>query len=138
MGSARILGKQLGLEIDGDDYWADVISCVKKVEENGDTVTTFEDAQAGTTLKHYFEINMIQSTAADSFWTFCTEHVGEIVPFQYAVHGNAAPATGQPHLLGNVEIGNPPDLGGEAGRKNTYTATVRFDIIGEPTYDSTP
>jgi len=136
--SARIYGKQLKLEVDGADYWADIISCVKKVEENGDTVTTFEDAAAGTTLKHYFEITAIQSTDATSFWSFCTDNHGTEVPFEYAVHGNAAPSTNQPHLIGTLEIGMPPDLGGEAGRKNTYSFTMRCDIVGTPVLDRVP
>lgn len=136
--STRIYGKQLRLEIDGTDQWADTISCVLKNEENGDTVTTFEDASLGQTLKYYFEVTAIQSTDATSFWSWVYDNVGEIVAFEYAVHGNAAPATDQPHLVGTLEVLAPPELGGEAGRKNTFTFTTRLDIVGTPTLDRTP
>ena len=68
-GSTRIYVKQQRLVIDSTYYTADTISCVLKNEENGDTVTTFEDAAAGTTVKHFFEITAIQSTDADSLWS---------------------------------------------------------------------
>lgn len=136
--STRIYGKQLLLDIDGTDVWADTISCVMKNEENGDTVTTFEDASLGTVQKFYFEVTAIQSTDADSFWSWCYDNVGEVVAFEYAVHGNAAPSTDQPHIVGTLEVLAPPELGGEAGRKNTYQFTTRLDIVGTPTLDRVP
>jgi len=57
--STKIYGKQLRLEVDGTNYWADTISCVMKNEENGDEVTTFEDASLGQTLKYFFEITAL-------------------------------------------------------------------------------
>lgn len=137
-GSTRILGKQLRLEVDGDDHWADIISCVKKAEVNGDQVVTFEDAAAGEVFQYYFEITAIQSTDATSFHTFCEENVGSQVAFEYAPWGNATPAANQPHYTGTLEVAAPPDLGGEAGRKKQQTFQVRFDIIGTPVKDVTP
>lgn len=136
--STRIYGKQLSLEVDGDDYFGDITNCVKKAELDGDTVVTFKNANDGDIYKHYFEVTAIQSTDATSFWTFCDEHVGETFPFTYAVHGNATPSASQPHLIGTLEIVAPPDLGGEAGRKKTQTFSMRLDIIGTPVKDITP
>lgn len=138
MGSTRIYGKQLRLEIGGTDQWADTISCVLKNEDDGDTVITFEDAAAGDVKKYFFEVTAIQSTDADSFWSYIWDHTGDEVAFEYAVHGNAAPATDQPHVIGTLVIPTKPDLGGEAGRKKQQTFTTRFDIIGTPTLDRTP
>ncbi len=137
-GSTRILGKQLRLEIGGTDFWADTISCVLKNEENGDTVTTFEDAAAGTTVKYFFEITAIQSTDADSLWSYIWDNTGDEVAFEYAPLGNATPATDQPHFIGTLEIGMKPEVGGEAGRKNTYQFTTRFDVVGAVTIDRVP
>lgn len=137
-GSTRIYGKQLRLEIDGTDQWADTISCVLKNEDNGDTVTTFEDASLGDTKKYFFEITAIQSTDATSFWSYVWDNTGEEVAFEYAPHGNASPATNQPHFIGTLEIGPKPEVGGEAGRKNTFQFSTRFDVIGTPTLDRTP
>jgi len=138
MGSTRIYGKQLRLEIDGTDYWADTTSCILKNEDDGDTVVTFEDAAAGDTKKFFFEIGFIQSTDADSLWSFIWDNTGEDVPFEYAPHGNATPATDKPHVIGTLTIGPKPDLGGEAGRKKQQVATARFDIVGTPTLDRVP
>ena len=138
MGSTRIYGKQLRLEIDGTDQWADTISCLLKNEDDGDTVITFEDAQAGDVKKFFFEITAIQSTDADSFWSYIWDHTDDEVAFEYAPHGNASPATDQPHVIGTLKIGPKPDLGGEAGRKKTQTFQTRFDVIGTPTLARTP
>ena len=137
-GSTRIYGKQLRLEIDGTDYWADTISCVLKNEENGDTVTTFEDAAAGTTVKHFFEITAIQSMDAASFWSKIWDNTGDEVAFEYAPLGNATPATDAPHFIGTLEIGMKPELGGDANRKGTYQFSTRFDVIGAVTLDRVP
>lgn len=137
-GSPRILGKQLSIEIDGVEYMADTTSCILKNEDNGDTVITFADANAGDVKKYFFEISAIQSTASASFWSMVWDNQGEEVPFTYAVHGNATVTADQPLLIGTLEIGAPPELGGEAGRKKTYVFSTRFDIIGTPTLDRTP
>jgi len=136
--STRIYGKQLGLEVDGEDYWQDTISCVMKNEDDGDTVVTFYDASVGDVKKYYFEVTAVQSTDATSFWSFCYDNVGVEVPFQYAVHGNASPSANQPHVIGNLTVTAPPELGGEAGRKKQQTFTMRLDIVGTPTLDRTP
>lgn len=137
-GSTRIKGKQLRLEIDGVDYWADTKSCFLKNEDDGDTLVTFEDAAAGDVKKYFFEITAIQSMDADSFWSKIWDDSGTEVAFEYAPLGNATPATDQPHFIGTLEIGAKPEVGGEAGKKNTYEFTTRFDIIGTPTLDRTP
>jgi hypothetical protein len=138
MGSPRLLGKQLLLEVDGEEYQADIISCIKKAEPNGDQLVTFEDAAGGEVFQWYFEITAVQSTQATSFHTFCEEHVGEVLPFTYAPQGNATAAANQPLYTGTCEVAAPPDLGGEAGRKKQQQFQVRFDIIGTPVKDVTP
>lgn len=136
--STRIYGKQLRLEVDGTDYWADVTSCVKKSEPDSDRSVTFEDANTGDAFKHYFEITAIQSTDSTSWWSFCESNVGQSFPFEYAVHGNATITTNQPHLIGTLTIPQPPEIGGEANRKKEYLFTMRVDIDGTPTLDRTP
>jgi hypothetical protein len=138
MGSTRIYGKQLRMEIDGTDQWADTISCVLKNEDDGDTVVTFEDAAAGETKKYFFEITAIQSTDATSLWSYIWDNTGDDVAFEYAPHGNSTITSAQPHVIGTLTIGAKPDLGGEAGRKKQQTFTTRFDIVGTPTLDRVP
>lgn len=131
----RVYGSQLSLEIDGDDYAPDITNCVKKAEPDGDRTITFGDATAGEVHKHYLEITAVQSTDADSWWSFCNDNVGQQFAFQHAQHANATPTANQPHITGTLEITAPPELGVEAGRKKTGVFTMRCDIIGEPVVD---
>lgn len=129
--STRIKGVALKFTLGspGTDYYADVTSAkIAHKDADKDTIT-FADAQDGSqaaTLKG----SGIQSTDSASFWSYCWDHSGELVAFTLAPHGNAAPSASQPHFTGMVKIGNRPDLGGDAGAKNTYTFDFEWDIDG--------
>ena len=132
MASTRILGVGLKLTLDGTDYWADVTSA-KITSEDAD-VTTFEDAARGGGRKYLLTFSAVQSTDEASLWKYIWDHSGEAVDFVYAPHGNATAEAGKPHFTGKVRIGNPPDIGGEAGITNTYTFEGSWTITsGKPT-----
>lgn len=134
MASTRIKGRQLGLTIDGVDYWADQTAVTLENEEADEDTTTFEDAAAAGGARQYFlNITAIQSTDTASFWRLCWERTGDDVPFIYAPHGNATATDARPHFVGTCTIGARPAIGGEAGRDVTYTFETRFDVVGEPT-----
>ncbi len=130
--SKRIKGQALSLSFDGEDYWADMTEAILDNEEAKGDVTTFEDAAAGGAARqHFLTVTATQSTDADSFWSMVWDHSGEIVPYVYAVHGNAVPSADRPHMTGTVKIPPKPKLGG--GANTTYTFQVRFDCEEEPT-----
>ena len=131
MGSPRLRGTALKMEVDGVDHWADVISCVMDGEdvEDGYEVPTRES--------WWFDITAVQSTHRDSFWTFLWENRGERgipskVPFTYAPNGNSEPTQDEPHFTGMVGIPGPPPLGGEAGKDVEQTFVTRLPITQGP------
>jgi len=137
MGSTRIKGRRLMLTIDGTDHWADIVSCFIDNEEKDQEVTTYEDAsQPGGARQFYLELTAIQSTDTASFWSTAWDNSGAVVPFIYAPHGNEVPTPAQPHFTGNVQIGPPPRIGGEAGRDVEYTFETRWDCEGKPVKDT--
>lgn len=130
-GSTRIKGKALLLTIGGTDQWADIMSAVLDSEEAEKDTVTFADAAEGGGQQFFFSISAIQSTDANSFWTYCWDHSGETVAFVFAPHGNNTATASQPHFKGNCVIAKKPTIGGEAGK--TYAFETRFDIEGTPT-----
>lgn len=132
MGSKRILGVGLKLTLDGTDYWADVTSC-RITSEDAD-VTTFEDAAAGGGRKYMLALSALQSTDSDALWSYIWDNAGDEVAFVYAPHGNESASATEPHFTGTVRIGNPPDVGGDAGINNTYSFDASWHIVsGKPT-----
>lgn len=132
----RLKGNKLALEIDGEDYWAEITSYLLTREDSDDDVVTFKDASEGETQDEKLQITAVQSTDSASFWRTVWDNVGEEVTFKIAPNGNETPSENQPHITGTVEIPRRPDLGGEAGRNNTHTFEVEFDVVGQSILDT--
>lgn len=128
--SPVIRGRALGLTIDGVDHYCDIRSAILDNEEGDTDAVTFCDPEGGR--QFFFTLTGNQSTATASFWRMIWEHSGELVPFVFAPHGNATASEDEPHFTGTLTIGPKPQLGGQAGRTNTYSFETRFDVEGEP------
>lgn len=136
-GSKRIKGVALTLEFGESpaQYECDVTECRITNEESDDDVTTFCDVADGSARDFKLAGTAIQSTDEDSLWSYVWDNVGEKVQFTYAPHGNSDPSEDEPHFTGTVVIGEAPEIGGEAGRNNTFTFEFEWDIEGKPTLD---
>ncbi|GMA34740.1 hypothetical protein [Demequina litorisediminis] len=136
-GSTRIKGVGLTLSVGSPavDYKCDVTAATITNEEKDSDVTTFCDVSEGDDRQFFLNITAIQSTDADSLWSYIWDNTGEDVAFTYAPHGNAIPSADQPHFTGNVTIGDRPEIGGEAGKDNTYTFESQWEIVGTPVVD---
>lgn len=136
-GSTRIKGVALTLSIGTPptDYKCDVTACTITNEEadEKDVVTFCDAAVAGGQRDYKLNITAIQSTDVTSLWSYIWDHSGDKVAFTYAPHGNAAPSAAQPHFTGMVTIGPKPEIGGEAGKGNTFTFETEWAIDGVPT-----
>lgn len=128
--STPIKGKDLVFNIDGVDHYCDIRQAIMTSEEGNTDDTTFCNPDGAR--QHFFNVTANQSTQSGSFWRTIWEHTGETVDFVYAPHGNLEATEDLPHFTGTVTIGPKPDLGGQAGRNNTYSFETRFDIDGEP------
>ena len=133
--SRRIKGVSLLLDIDEVEYDCDVTACSITNEESDDDVVTFCDVAEGDNYDYVLNIEGIQSTDEDSLWSYIWDHTGDEVAFVYAPHGNATASKNEPHFTGTVKIGPPPEIGGEAGKDNTYTFESEWEIVGKPAID---
>lgn len=136
--STPIRGRDLVFQIDGVDHYCDIRQAVMTSEDGNADDMTFCNTEGNR--QYFFNVTANQSTAASSFWRMIWENSGDEVPFVYAPHGNLEASADEPHFTGTVTIGAKPDLGGQAGRNNTYSFETRFDIDGTPelvTADST-
>lgn len=127
MGSPRIAPNRLALVIDGVDYWMDA-SAVTLDSELSEFDALEWDPNGPERFLWFFELSGIQSTEHGSLWRFLFENVGRLVPFRYAVHGNAAPSPSQPHLVGYARVMHPPRLGGEADVRGSQAFDMRLEV----------
>ena len=128
--STPIRGRDLVFQIDGVDHYCDIRQAIMTSEDRSTDDMTF--CNTAGDRQYFFNVTANQSTADGSFWRTVWENTGDDVPFVYAPHGNLEASADEPHFTGTVTIGPKPDLGGQAGRNNTYSFETRFDIEGEP------
>jgi hypothetical protein len=130
--STRIKGRDLILTIDGTDIAMDASSITLSNEDKDGEVRTFADITPPK--QWYFEVEAIQSTDTNSFWSALWELDGqEGIPYVFKPHGNASPSSSQPHFSGSVTIKGKPPVGGSAD--TTFTFTYRLDCDQEPAID---
>jgi hypothetical protein len=130
--STRIKGKNLVLTIDGDDYAMDASSITLTNEDKDGEVRTFADITPPK--QWFFEIEAIQSTDQNSFWSLLWDADGtENIPYVFKPHGNATESTNEPHFSGTVSVKGKPPVGGSAD--TTFTFSYRLDCDQEPTID---
>ena len=136
--STRIKGASLILSIGAPavDHKVDITSAkITNTEKDAD-VLTFGDVEMGDDRDFFLEFTATQSTAALSLWRHIWDNAGdEGVPYTYAPHGNLVPSAAEPHFEGTLTIGPPPELGGEAGKTNTYTFDAEWKLDAKPTLD---
>ena len=131
MGSPRIKGTGLRLEIDGTDYWADCTSVVL----DQDPAVVLKDAWGSTVDTWggwYFAVTAVQSTDPTSLWSLLWTHEHKSACVTYAPHGNPTPTADQPHFTAAVVLGKAPTLGGDAGEGVEYVFTTRLECRGKP------
>ncbi|WP_156409701.1 hypothetical protein [Nocardioides sp. Soil796] len=87
-------------------------------------------------------MTLVQDLATGSLWREVWDNTGTEVPFTLAPYGNAAPAAGQGHVVGNAVISEPDGdlLGGEANASTTarFTIDVEWSCTAKPTLDEAP
>lgn len=136
-GPTRIKGVALTLEIGTPpiDYKCDITAAKITNEESDADTTTFCDVAEGDQYDYFLNLTAVQSTDVESLWSHIWEHSGAEVAFTYAPHGNATPTPNQPHFIGTVKIGPRPEIGGEAGKDNTFVYETVWKITGKPVLD---
>lgn len=131
MGSTRVASNRLAFVLDGVAHWADATRVVLDSEDAPDESLHWDPWDMSKRRLWFFDIEAIQSTAPGSLWRLCFDRAGQLVPFRYAVHGNATPTPDEPHLTGEVRITAPPRLGGEASVRGSQVFEVRLEVSRE-------
>lgn len=134
----RIAGAALILTIDEEDFAAEIIEATIEHEDPDTDGLTFGDVM-NIGDKGKIKIKAVQSTDTASFWRTVWENARrKDVPFVYAVHGNAVPTTDQPHIVGTLDIGNRPTIGGAADPTKNYEFEVEWDCTADKTLRTAP
>lgn len=98
------------------------------------TVRDWHGAPVHTNYKYTLKGSAIQSLDTDSFWRYAWHNSGTRINFRYAPLGNHEPTPDRPHLVGVVQVGAPPTLGGNAGT-GEYAFDFEWEVIGKPDLD---
>lgn len=130
--STRLTGAKLSIKIGETEYKSDVTSYRIQNAERDSDVVTFEDAENGDLRDYTLVAGLVQSTDPESLHMHVWDHEGETFTYVLAPHGNAAPSTTEPHFTGSGTMPAPPELGGEAGKRNTFTTEATFELDGKP------
>lgn len=134
--------RMLTIDIDGTQYEAEVSNVRITSAESDSDFVTFADAAQGGARDYKLAMTLVQDMATGSLWREVWDNVGDTVPFTLAPYGNAAPATGQGHIVGSAVISEPDGdlIGGEANSSTTsrFTIDVEWSCTAKPTLDETP
>lgn len=120
--------RKLKIEVDGDEYTAEISNCRFTSAAGDSDFTTFEDAANGGGRQYQLVGTAGQDPAADSFWDLVYSQVGADLPVTLMPEGNAIPSPTQPHFTSTATISEPDGdfIGGEANASTTAKFTFDF------------
>ena len=127
---AQIGTRKLKIEIDGDDYTADVSNARFTTSTGGTDFLSFAAAATGDDLQWNLEGTAAQDAASASFWSAVFDNAGDDVPVTLMPYGNATPTTSEPHFTATVTLKIPEGdvLGGEANTSTSARFTFDFSF----------
>lgn len=128
---AGIGTRLLELEIDGENYTAEVSKAVITSGEGDTDFVTFADAKAGGKREYRLELTIVQDAETGSLWDKIWSAAGTTVPFSVNPYGNEVPSPAQPHFTGNATITEPDGdlIGGEADASTTARNVVEVSWV---------
>lgn len=133
---AGIGTRLLELEIDGENYTAEVSKAVITSGEGDTDFVTFADAKAGGKREYRLELTIVQDAETGSLWDKVWSAAGTTVPFSVNPYGNEVPSPAQPHFTGNATITEPDGdlIGGEADASTTARNVIEVSWVcdGKP------
>lgn len=137
---ARIGTRKLKIEIDGDEYTAEVSKAVFTSGESDSDFVTFADAAAGGARDYALNLVIAQDAAAASLWSTIFGAAGTEVPVTLMPYGNAVASVGQPHFTATCVVKEPDGdfIGGEADVSTTAAMTVEvsWPCLAKPEKDT--
>lgn len=134
MGSTRLTGSALSLTFDGVDYWADITKVQLTNVSVGEPLRDWHGRVVHDPRRYLITGAAVQSMQPTSFWRYVWENTGAVISFRYAPLGNHEPSEVSPHFVGQVRIGPPPTLGGDAGL-GEYEFEFEWEVINTPATD---
>jgi hypothetical protein len=128
--------RKLKIEIDGNEYTAEVSKSVVTSQKSDSDFTSFAGAASGNRA-YFLNITAVQDAETGSLWREVWDNAGTTVPVTMMPYGNAAPSITEPHYTMNATIEEPEGdlLGGEADESTTgrFTFEVSWPLDAKPT-----
>lgn len=139
---AGIGTRLLKIEVDGDEYTAQVSKAAFRSAPTESDFVSFEDAANGGARDYFLDVIAMQDAATGSFWDLVWSQAGAELPVTVMPYGNAAASAGEPHFTATVVVQEPDGdlLGGEANRSTSarQKIEVSWPCLAKPVKDTTP
>lgn len=125
---AQIGTRKLKIEVDGDEYTADVSNVRFTSAASDSDFTSFAQAAAGGARDYQLVGTAAQDAAASSFWDIVYSQTGDDLDVTVMPYGNAVPSATEPHFTTTITVAEPDGdfLGGEANPSTSARFTFDF------------
>jgi len=122
---AAVGTRLIKVEIDGDEYSAELTNARFSIADSDNDTVTFADAAAGGAKDWSFAFTAVQDAAADTIWSKIFDSAGTSAAITYMPYGNATPTATEPHFTATATISLPDGdfLGGDANASTTAKQT---------------
>lgn len=134
---AGIGTRKVKIEVDGDEYTAEMSNARFTSGAGNTDFLTFADAAAGGNREYRFQGTAVQDAAAGSLWRQIWDNAGDEVDVTIMPYGNAVATVGEPHFTATAVISEPDGdfLGGAAADSSTARMTVdlSWECTSKPT-----
>jgi hypothetical protein len=127
MSSTPLGTRTLRIEIEGEEYTADVSSVTIETAPLSSDFVTFADAAAGGARQYTLKFKATQDPAdPDSIWNLIWDHAGEDADVVINPYGGASPSVTNPQFEGTLTITEPDGvlLGGDANASTSARFTM--------------
>lgn len=128
---AQLGTRKLKIEVDGDDFTADV-SNARFTSGGADTdFLSFAQANAGGSREYRLQGTAAQDLVVAALWRITYESPGDEIAVVLMPYGNATPTATEPHVSATCIVAEPDGdwVGGEANASPTSRMTFELNWL---------
>lgn len=134
---AALSARTMLIDIEGDEYSAEVFSAVVDSAAADAADVTYAEAAAGGGRQYNLNITMTQDMATSSLWYQIWSAAGTDVDVTLKPYGNATASAGQPWFTMSANVREPDGtfIGGDADASTTarQKVEVSWPLAAKPT-----
>jgi hypothetical protein len=134
---AALSARTLKIEVEGDEYTAEVFTAQVNSGETDNDEVTYAEAAAGGGREYVLALTMTQDMANTSLWYQVFSAAGTDVDITLMPYGNTTPTATQPHFTMTANVREPDGalIGGEADSSTTarQKIEVEWPLTAKPT-----